>query len=71
MIERREKGPSERAKPPFEANWLVDEFERALLTLSLSLSLPRARARACSLSLFTEECTKRGEGGRWTSTRGG
>lgn len=69
MIERREKGPSERAKPPFEANWLVDEFERALLTLSLFLflSLARARARARALFPSSRKSVQKGareEGGR-------
>lgn len=61
------KGRSERTvKPPFEANWLVDEFER-FRSLSLSLS--------SFLSFSTEECTKRREErvreGKWASARVG
>lgn len=55
-IERAER----TVKPPFEANWLVDEFERFR-----SLFLP------CFLSFLpTEECTESGREEKWTSGSG-
>jgi len=60
MVERWEKEPSERVKPPFEANWL-DEFERSLSLSILPLSHPLFPLLSFSLSLSVK-VYKRGRG---------